>query len=475
MTKPSRDVFAFVAVSLIVCVSDLVWAETPPEKMAPAERKAEIERLTTEIKRLQTSPDAPVEWKESLEIKTKLADATWKRWREEEPLRIRSSKLSQSNAAVEWTRTIDKLEDRLKQLDDLDRRFHRNAGLRLFQTRHAELAKEAAMATPRLNELGLNVLSYPHIDGSTSTQPLAMLITCRCFGVPYEWIGKGQRRQTPRGDPYDPPGRDLDFFFSYGRPEPEADLLEFSLQAQVTRPDMERLTIIINRLLATNASTHQAYLNLVSRRSDLGLLARPPSSDELAQAKKQGIDFDVTPCAFDAFVFIVNSSNPVNNLSSAQIREIYSGKQTKWPEGGKVTAYQRDESSGSQQLMRELVMKQTPLAKPDARSAPQLVGFLMSSHFLELTSDKSGIGYSLYYYEHFMSGSPSTKTIAVDGIEPNADTIRRGKYPFVSDVFVVTLKDLDRDAPARKLREWLLSPEGQGVVRESGYVPSLRN
>ena len=35
----------------------------------------------------------------------------------------------------------------------------------------------------------------------------------------------------------------------------------------------------------------------------------------------------------------------------------------------------------------------------------------------------------------------------------------------------VARKELGNDAPAAKLRAWLLSPEGQSVVRASGYVP----
>jgi phosphate transport system substrate-binding protein len=142
---------------------------------------------------------------------------------------------------------------------------------------------------------------------------------------------------------------------------------------------------------------------------------------------------------------------------------------------GPITAYQREENSGSQQLMKNLVMKDVPLYRPteEYQLGPQLIGRIMSSTFLELTSDEKGIGYSVYYYEHFMSGSPRTCTIAVDGVEPNPETIGKRKYPYVSEVFVVTRKGLSKDAPAAKMRAWLLSPEGQSVVRASGYVPLL--
>jgi phosphate transport system substrate-binding protein len=267
----------------------------------------------------------------------------------------------------------------------------------------------------------------------------------------------------------------------FGRSEPELELLEFTLQAQASEPAEQRLAVIINRLLAHNASTHEAYVNLIDGKSEIGLLARAPSPDELELARTQNVDLDVVPCALDAFVFLVNTENPVRNLTTSQIRDIYAGNIEDWKKvGGRkrgITAYQREENSGSQQLMRELVMKDVPFKKPTERyvGVPQLVGHLMSSVFLELTSDKGGLAYSVYYYERFMSGSPRTRTIAVDGAEPTFDTIRRRKYPYATEVFAVTRKGIDPQAPAARLRDWLLSAEGQSVVRESGYVPLITN
>lgn len=109
------------------------------------------------------------------------------------------------------------------------------------------------------------------------------------------------------------------------RPEPEAVLMEFTLHAKADGAASERLAVMINQLLATNASTHQAYINLIEGRSDIGLLARTPSSDELELARTKSVGLEATPCALDAFVFLVNRANPVRNLTSQQIRDIYSG------------------------------------------------------------------------------------------------------------------------------------------------------
>lgn len=60
---------------------------------------------------------------------------------------------------------------------------------------------------------------------------------------------------------------------------------------------------------------------------------------------------------------------------------------------------------------------------------------------------------------------------AVNGIRPTRTTIADGTYPLVTRVYVVTRKGIDRTSAAAKLRAWLLSPEGQAVVAETGYVP----
>ena len=70
-----------------------------------------------------------------------------------------------------------------------------------------------------------------------------------------------------------------------------------------------------------------------------------------------------------------------------------------------------------------------------------------------------------------MAGSPNTKLMAVDGVLPSYDTIRARRYPYVTEVYVVTRKGLKADSGPAKLKAWLLSAEGQAVVRESGYVP----
>ncbi|MFW5923523.1 MAG: hypothetical protein ACOCSQ_03965, partial [Planctomycetota bacterium] len=69
---------------------------------------------------------------------------------------------------------------------------------------------------------------------------------------------------------------------------------------------------------------------------------------------------------------------------------------------------------------------------------------------------------------------PTARMLAIDGVRPTRKDIARRKYPWVTEVYVVTHKDLQGDHPAAKLRDWLLTEEGQAVIGETGYVPITR-
>jgi ATP-binding cassette subfamily B protein len=69
--------------------------------------------------------------------------------------------------------------------------------------------------------------------------------------------------------------------------------------------------------------------------------------------------------ARDGLVFVVNENNPVNSLTTEQIRKIYTGEITNWKEVGgndaEIIPIQRNEGAGSQALMIKLIMGLYPV------------------------------------------------------------------------------------------------------------------
>lgn len=230
------------------------------------------------------------------------------------------------------------------------------------------------------------------------------------------------------------------------------------------------------RLDYTN--THPGYIRLIDGDVDL-LVVTEPSEEELEYAKNNNVELEVIPVVREGFVFYVNESNPVDNLSLEQIQDIYSGKITNWSEVGgndeEIRAFQRPENSGSQTGMLSLVMKDKELMTPPKED-------LIDSMFaiINLVSDYdngiNSIGYSYYYYATTMfetidkSISDRIKLLSVNGISPNNETIKKEEYPLETAYYIVIRKDEPENSDTRKLVDAMLSERGQAVAEEVGYV-----
>jgi phosphate transport system substrate-binding protein len=287
-------------------------------------------------------------------------------------------------------------------------------------------------------EFNLEVDEYPSVDGSTSTHPLAVLIASKVLGVPCYW------QDYP----------------DYSR----------RIRAVDETPEIEDVADAINGRLVDHHGTHGSYVALIEGHADLILVARQPSEDELELAGNHSVELVAEPVALDAFVFLLNRANPVSSLTVKQIQDIYTGNITNWSSVGglsnNISAYLRNPNSGSQELMKRLVMKDLEMI-----NTSDMILWGMSGPINTIGWDENGTGYSVYFYEEFMQPHPNIKLCGVNGVVPSYDTIMSRQYVFTSEVYAVVRGDLDSDSTTYALMEWLLSEEGQAVVKESGYVP----
>jgi phosphate transport system substrate-binding protein len=219
-------------------------------------------------------------------------------------------------------------------------------------------------------------------------------------------------------------------------------------------------------------TTHNAYLNLFDKKADI-IFVTEPSKDELNMAKVAKVELEIVPVVKEGFVFLVNTSNPVNSLTTKQIQDIYGGKIKNWKElGGEdkdIIAYQREANSGSQTLMEQLVMKDNKLADSPTTIVTGMEGLIESIAKYD-NSDKA-LGYSVFYYAKTMYNKDTIKLLAVDGITPDNNNISSGKYPFTTSYYAVLRKSEPKDSNARKLLAWLIGADGQKLAEDAGYVP----
>lgn len=219
-------------------------------------------------------------------------------------------------------------------------------------------------------------------------------------------------------------------------------------------------------------TTHNAYLNLIEKKADI-IFVTEPSEEELKTAKDAKVDLQVIPVVKEGFVFLVNTKNPVNSLTTNQVRNIYEGKIKNWKEvGGEdrdIIAYQRDANSGSQTLMEQTVMKGLKLMEAPKTIVTSMEGLIDS--IAKYDNSEKALGYSVFYYAKTMYNKDTIKLLAVDGIYPDNKSISSGKYPFTSSYYAVLRKDTPANSTSRQLLKWIISSDGQKLAEDAGYVP----
>ena len=429
------------------------------------------EKVEEALKEIEQTPVA-VEYRN---ISKAINDLQQEHQKQAQELYDKQQKLRDSDAYRDYAQKRKTLESQRSNEWEVERKAMADAARTIYAARHEELRGLAKAELPEARRLGLDAMTYPRVDGSTSTGPLNVVIASRILGSPYEWI-----YPEPKGHPWrNQPDVSAYFFASvdregrYASRDYEFLLATLQVVAKPARKEQERIAMMINSLLAASTSTHDAYVNLIQGKSDLNLAARPPSESELKLAKERGVNVKLQPVARDAFVLVVNRKNPVKGLTRRQVREIYEEKISDWKAvggvEGKIRAFRRERDSGSRELFDALVMQGQALAEGE-RYSP-LYANSMGGPFSQVTLQQDGLGYSIYYYEHFMSASPFTRVVAIDGSEPTAQSIASGEYPWVTHIYVAYRDGEAEDSPAMKLLKWLSSAEGQSVVRESGYVP----
>ena len=217
-------------------------------------------------------------------------------------------------------------------------------------------------------------------------------------------------------------------------------------------------------------NTPDGYRLLAEKETDI-FIGVYPSDEQRAYAEENQTTFEYTPIGTEAFVFFVHKDNPITNLTTEQIKDIYSGKITNWKDVGgkneKIAAFQRNEGSGSQSMLKRF-MGDTPIT--DAPT--EMVNDLMAGIIEQVADYKSkinSIGFSFRYYVEGIIKNPDIKMISIDGAAPTSENIRNGSYPVLTPIYAVTYKE-NQNNNIDKLLEWILSDEGQYIINETGYV-----
>ena len=169
----------------------------------------------------------------------------------------------------------------------------------------------------------------------------------------------------------------------------------------------------------------------------------------------------------DGYALVVNRQKPVDDLNARQIKEIFDEDITNWKQVGgddrKIVVYSRETSSGTYEFFKESVLKNKNYMS-SSLSMPATGAIIQS-----VSQTKGAIGYVGLAYV-----SPRIKTLSVsyDGSHyatPSVENATNKTYPIVRPLYYYyNVKNKEAVTP---LIQFILSPEGQEIIKKSGYIP----
>lgn len=227
------------------------------------------------------------------------------------------------------------------------------------------------------------------------------------------------------------------------------------------------------RISVTGGGTGTGIAAMINGTVAIASASREMKSEELAAARKNGIEPIEFVVARDAIAVVVNPSNPVSRLTIQQISDIYTGKIVNWNElGGEnrpIVLLSRESNSGTYVYFLENVVrmgdsKSKLLFSPDTLLMPSSEG--ISS---EIRQNPNAIGYDGLGYV-----TPDQKVVAISKsnagpfVIPSPATVNDGSYPVARPLYMYTAGQ-----PRGQIRDyinWILDG-GQTYVSKLGFVP----
>ena len=204
---------------------------------------------------------------------------------------------------------------------------------------------------------------------------------------------------------------------------------------------------------------------IIDGTADIGDASRDMKAKEIKLAKEKGVTPKKHVVALDCIVPVVHPSNPVKDLSLAQLKDIYTGKIKNWKAVGgldkTLVVISRDSSSGTFEVWNHKVLKKERV-RPDAQLQASNGAVAQA-----VAGNKYAIGYvGIGYLNNKL------KDVTVGGVAASAKTAMDKSYPVARDLYMFTRGEPKGEV--KKFIEFVLGNEGQKIAKEEGFVPLMK-
>ena len=194
--------------------------------------------------------------------------------------------------------------------------------------------------------------------------------------------------------------------------------------------------------------------------ADIGDVSRALTDEEKAGGLVENI------VALDGIAVVTDTANTATNLTTQQLKDIYTGKITNWSEVGgadqNIVVIGRESGSGTRDAFEEILdiadqcqlaqtLNETGAVAAAVQSTPGAIGYIS----LDALNDK-------------------VKALQLDGVAPSEETVKDGSYTLQRPFVMATKGEIsEQSAQVQAVFELINSAAGQEVISSCRLVSAI--
>ncbi len=222
-----------------------------------------------------------------------------------------------------------------------------------------------------------------------------------------------------------------------------------------------------NTVSVTGGGSGVGITALLNGTTDIAQASRKIKISEQQKVEQAGKKVEEVAIAYDALAIIVHPDNKVDKITKEQLEGIYTGKIKNWKELGgadmEIIPYSRETSSGTYEFFKEIIMENKNFLS-GIMSMPANGAIIQS-----VSQTKASIAYVGLAY---LNSNVKALSVSFDNgtqfATPTKENAKNKSYPIVRPLFYYyTTTSAQMVKP---YIDFILSPEGQKVVEEVGYI-----
>jgi len=199
---------------------------------------------------------------------------------------------------------------------------------------------------------------------------------------------------------------------------------------------------------------------LLAGKIDVAVSARPLKEAEVAEGLV-GAEYVRSP-----LVFATKHDTAAENITLAELEQLYAGKTAVWPDGSRLRIVMRPATENDTEFLRTLSPQMDKAVEAATQNQNLVVAINDQDNAKAIEDIRGSLG--VISLGQMLTEKRLLKPLALDGVEATTEALRQGKYPHAKPLFLISTSE--PDATTAAFLSFVRSPEGREILSSYGNL-----